>query len=208
MTTTGVDVVLFDLGGVLVELSGVGTFSEWMGNGVSHEEVWRRWLRSPAVRAFESGRIEAQPFADQLIAEFELRVDRDTLLMAFSGWPRGLFPGAADLVRGVRRHHVCATLSNTNALHWQRFIGEMQLDDLFDRHFASHLTGKLKPDQDVFEHVLASLACDPVRVVFVDDQPLNVEAARRAGMTAVLARGVEQAGQALAAAGVRGAAGQ
>ena len=204
-SNTGVDVVLFDLGGVLVELSGVGQFSEWVGNGVTHDQIWHRWLTSPAVRAFESGRIEPHPFADMLIAEFELPVGRDELLAAFTAWPRGLLPGAADLVKRVSRHQVCATLSNTNALHWERFIGEMQLEHLFHHHFASHLTGRLKPDPEVFEHVLASLECAPSRVLFVDDQPLNIEAARRAGLQAVLARGVAEAEQALAAAGVRGA---
>ena len=43
-------------------------------------------------------------------------------------------------------------------------------------------------------------------MLFVDDlKPLNIEAARRAGLQAVLARGVAEAEQALAAAGVRGA---
>ncbi len=50
------EVLLFDLGGVIVELSGV---PQWVARGGSRESerlVWERWLRSPTVREFECGR--------------------------------------------------------------------------------------------------------------------------------------------------------
>jgi len=57
--------------------------------------------------------------------------------------------------------------------------------------------GKLKPDREVFEHVADSLRCDPSEILFLDDQPLNVEAARQVGLEAVLTIGIEQATQVL-----------
>jgi glucose-1-phosphatase len=188
--------VVFDLGGVLIELSGVPTFNTWVGDHVTPDEIWKRWLTSPAVRAFERGQTGAEEFAEQLIDEFALPVNRQAFLDAFGSWPRGLFPGAADLIRRVDRRCVRATLSNTNALHWPRFLADFE--QLFDHHFPSHLTGKLKPDSDVFAHVIDALACQPGEILFLDDQPLNAEAARHAGITATVVRGVHEAEQALA----------
>jgi putative hydrolase of the HAD superfamily len=200
-------VVLFDLGGVLIELSGVATFRSWIGDELAAEEIWRRWLTSSAVRAFETGQIAPDVFADRLIHEFGLPVDRRQFLASFAGWPRGLLPGAAELVRRVDRRCIRATLSNTNVVHWSRLLEEFGLAGLFDRHFASHLMGKLKPDQEVFEHVIASLRCAPSEILFLDDQPLNVESARHAGMHAVLANGTRQAESILIANGLLPAAG-
>jgi HAD superfamily hydrolase (TIGR01509 family) len=38
-----------------------------------------------------------------------------------------------------------------------------------DHHFASHLTGKIKPDEEAFQHVLATLGCDDPETLFLDD---------------------------------------
>ncbi len=76
-------------------------------------------------------------------------------------------------------------LSNSNALHWPRVMGDMGLGPAFDRHFVSHLTGRIKPDADAFEHVVDSLGCMPAQVLFLDDNSLNVEAAQSFGMHAI-----------------------
>jgi glucose-1-phosphatase len=195
-------VVLFDVGGVLVELSGVPTMLAWMGDRHSPEELWKIWLTSPVVRAFETGRISPQSFADQLISELTLPVERDRLLAEFISWPRGLFPGALELVDRVPRRYIRATLGNSNALHWPRMMNELRLGPVFDHHFASHLVGKIKPDEEAFLHVTAALACKPEEVFFMDDNQLNVDAARRIGMATVRVKGPVEAEQALIEAGV------
>jgi len=194
--------VLFDVGGVLVQLNGVPTMMRWLGEGVSTEEMWRMWLTSPVVRAFESGRIPAEEFADRIIMEMNLPVGREELMTEFAQWTLGLYPGALELVDSVPRHYVRATLCNTNALHWPRLMTDLRLEQAFDRHFASHLMGKLKPDDETFTHVIGALECEPGEIVFIDDNLLNVEGAKRAGIRAFQVRGVEEARRALMEAGV------
>jgi putative hydrolase of the HAD superfamily len=184
--------VVFDMGGVLVELTGEPVFAAWCGGRFTTDEIWRRWLASPAVRAFERGHVEPEAFADRLIAEFELPVGREALLRTFDGWLQGPLPGALDLVRRVDPRLMRAMLSNSNVIHWERML-DMGFRDEFTHHFGSHLIGKLKPDEDVFEHVVRTLGCAAAEVVFLDDQPLNVAAARQVGLQAVLARGVKEA---------------
>jgi HAD superfamily hydrolase (TIGR01509 family) len=83
-------------------------------------------------------------------------------------------------------------LSNSNALHWPRVLNEMGLGPAFDRHFVSHLTGRIKPDLEAFEHVTDSLRCMPEHVLFLDDNVLNVEAAQSLGMHAIRVRGADE----------------
>jgi glucose-1-phosphatase len=199
---TSIRVVLFDLGGVLVELSGVPPLLAWMNNRITAEELWAMWLTSPAVRSFEMGQASPELFANQLIKEIGLPVEEQQFLTEFTGWPRGLFPGALELVRRVSSSYVRATLCNTNMLHWPRLMNEMMLADAFDHHFASHLIGKIKPDEDAFEHVIDTLDCDASAILFLDDNRLNVEAAQRIGIKAVQVKGVWEAERALLEAGV------
>jgi putative hydrolase of the HAD superfamily len=195
-------VVLFDVGGVLIELTGVPTLLAWLGHRLTAEELWRTWLSSSAVRAFETGRIGPDAFADRLIADLGLPVGRGEFLTAFTAWPRGVVPGAFDVVNRISPRYVRATLCNTNVLHWPRLVDEIGLGRLFEHHFASHLIGKLKPDREVFEHVVAELACEPSEILFIDDQPLNVEAARALGVDAAWVRDVQDVERVLTEAGV------
>ena len=154
------------------------------------EKLWQRWLTSTAVREFETGRIHHDLFARQLITEMALRIEPEEFLASFTHWPRGMFPGARELLNRIPSDYTLAALSNSNTLHWPRMMDELGLAAVFEHLFASHLIGKLKPDVEVFEHVLAELACDPAGVLYVDDNQLNVNAARSVGMRAELTRGV------------------
>ncbi len=49
--------------------------------------------------------------------------------------------------------------------------------------------GKLKPDGDYFLHIVERVDADPARVLFVDDNAINVEGARAAGLNAHVVRG-------------------
>lgn len=194
--------VLFDLGGVLVELKGVPTMLTWLGNNVSVDELWRMWLSSPVVRRFETGRAAPDEFADEIIRAMSLPVGKEEFLSAFSSWLTGLYPGALDLVRSVPERFTLATLSNTSVLHWSRLMTEFKLEEAFDSHFASHLTGRIKPDAEAFEHVADTLGCKSSAIFFLDDNTLNVEAAKKVGMHAVRVQGPTEAQRALAEAGI------
>nr|BAJ06937.1 haloacid dehalogenase-like hydrolase [uncultured bacterium] len=187
------EVALFDLGGVLVEFTGVPTLLSWIDGQMRPEELWRHWLTSPNVRAFETGAMEPEDFAELLIAELDLPVQRADFLDSFTHWPNGLFPGAMELISEIPRPIVRATLSNSNSLHWPRLMTEMGLSEAFDFHFASHLMGKIKPDKEAFEHVMSSLGSIPESILFLDDNQLNVDAALSLGIRAFRVQGVEEA---------------
>ena len=187
---------------MLVELSGVATVMGWVADRWTPAEVWHKWLHSPAVRAFETGRTDASTFATDLVQELELGVEPALFLESFAGWPTGLYPGAHELVARIPRHITRALLSNSNSLHWPRVEGEFGLGALFEHRFVSHLTGRIKPDRDAFEHVVSSLGCDAGQRLFPRRQPAERRSSPRSGMQAALARGIEEAEQALRQAGV------
>lgn len=199
-------VVLLDIGGVLVQLSGVTTILGWLHHEITAEELWALWLKSPSVRAFETGRMEPMEFADGMVSELGIDVSPRDFLDSFLQWPVGLFPGALEMLAGIPGCYRRAVLSNTNALHYPRLMHEMGLAGAFDHYFFSHLIGKVKPDAEAFRHVLDVLDCRAREVLFLDDNALNVDAARALGMHARVVQGVEDARQVLCESGLMASA--
>ena len=52
--------------------------------------------------------------------------------------------------------------------------------------FPSYLIGFLKPEKDAYEVVKYALKCDYPEIVFVDDKPQNVEAAKELGIYGIV----------------------
>jgi glucose-1-phosphatase len=199
-TGTGIRVVLFDLGGVLVDFGGVEPMRHYSGID-SEEELWARWLACPWVRTFERGGCSAESFAAGVVADWGLRLSPGEFRSGFRNWVGGPLPGAEALVREVRARRTVGCLSNTNRIHWED-RGSLWLVDVFDHRFLSFEMGLVKPDPEVFCHVCEALNVAPEDVLFLDDNAPNVEAAHAAGMQARQTRGVDQARAALVEAAV------
>lgn len=192
-------VILFDLGGVLLKLRDpISTF----GLDIDESEFLRTWIMSPSVRALESGQIHGEDFARRIVEEMALTMDWHELLRRFDSWPDSIYPQAIDLLGRIPSRYQCAILSNTNAAHWQRVDVPRHFGDRFDRFFLSYESGLLKPDQEAFLQVTESYACLPQEVLFFDDNPINVAAARNEGMAAVRIAGPDDLEPALMDAGV------
>src|SRR4051812_39327163 len=99
------EVILFDMGGVLVEFVGVSRLIEWTSGTLSVDELWRRWLASPSVRAFESGRGSAEEFAQAIVRELELPITPAAFIAEFAAWLTRVYDGAEELLTALKPHY-------------------------------------------------------------------------------------------------------
>ncbi len=185
------ELLLFDLGGVIIEVDTTGLRA--LGQkGKSDIDLWETWLTCEAVQQYESGKIADNAFARGVLEAFASSMPVDEFLRSFTAWPTGLYPGAADLLRSLRKKYKLAYLSNSNALHYPRFQHEWHIDTFFDYHFASFMMGYVKPHADIFRAVLDVLPIEANQIFFIDDNRLNVEMARSLGIRAEIARGIDE----------------
>jgi putative hydrolase of the HAD superfamily len=182
-------VLLFDLGGVLVEYDGFTAIRALLRQPLSEEALIAGFA---PVREFQTGALSADEFGDQIVSRLPLTTTAPAFLAAFETWSRALYPGAADLLGALRPHHRLVALTNTNVLHWRRNVEVLGVDALFERCFASHEIGLAKPDAAAYLHVLDALAVEATAVTFFDDQAVNVVAARQLGIDAHQVAGVEE----------------
>jgi len=183
------EVLLFDLGGVLVDFAGFEELAPLLPQTTTRATIQKRWIHSEAIGRFESGKITADAFAQRFVIEWQLPLAATEFLHHFSAWSRGLYPGAARLLESLKTNHRLACLSNTNEIH-----GPSQrqwLDGLVDSFFLSYEMGVVKPEAAIFDRTIRSLGVPASRIAFFDDTPVNVEAAAEAGMSAFHVTGLE-----------------
>jgi putative hydrolase of the HAD superfamily len=186
------ELLLFDLGGVLLEYSGVRDIHGVLSEKLTLEQTLKLVEATSEIwSAFETGLLTPQAFAESFGAHWPLGVSHEIFLAEFESWTRALYPGATELLDELRDGYRLALLSNTNALHWRRICEVLGVPALFERAFASHEVGLRKPSLEVYVHVLREMGVAPREATFFDDLEANVEAARRVGMRAYRVMGVD-----------------
>ena len=174
--------LLFDLGGVLVELGDELFPAQWF----SQEQCFdlKQWLSCSAALEFETGRISASEFIQKIKVDLRISATEAQILTAFTEWPKRLFPSTQALLERVSADYRVAVLSNTNEIHEPVLLRRFGLEKMVEDIFFSHRIGLSKPDEEAFLYVLNALGYAANEVVFFDDSFANVTAARAIGMTA------------------------
>ena len=185
--------LLFDLGGVLIEFSGLTDIHALLREPMSVEEVGALWQQTRAIGDFEVGSLTPKQFGEAFAASWPLAVSAAEFVSHYESWTRQLLPGAAELLEELRPRYRLAALSNSNILHWTRNDVVIGVQAYFDRAFSSHQLGLRKPDPVIYQRVLQELAVEAAEVVFFDDNLANVEAALAVGINAYRVEGVEAA---------------
>jgi putative hydrolase of the HAD superfamily len=183
----------------LIDFSGYEELSASLAEE-ERAEIRRRWIDSEPVRLFEIGAIKADEFASRFIAEWPLEIEADEFLREFMSWFRGLYPGAARLLRRLSQDYRIACLSNTNELHTS--LDREAVGEFMERCFFSNEIGLVKPQPEVFEHVARELGVPLHRIAYFDDTAVCVEAAERVGLRAYLVQGIDELEQCLVELGL------
>ena len=93
--------------------------------------------------------------------------------------------GAMAVVAEVRASGTpCHLATNQQSVRADHMRAVLRYEDVLDGCFYSYEMGAAKPDPAYFEHIVAALDLPADRLLFVDDRPDNVAAARSVGLMA------------------------
>jgi glucose-1-phosphatase len=197
-----VRVLLFDLGGVLVDYTGIRDMAALLRLSATEHEIRRRFESCPHVAAYCTGRLDRMEFGERMVRDWGLTVSTEQFLQEFRMWSRGLLPGAAELLSSLRQRFRLAALSNSNELHWERHTNDIGVTALFEVAISSHQVGSAKPDPAIYQEALERLDVAPEAITFFDDSRANVVAASALGMRAFQVEGIDALRQRLVADGL------
>jgi len=179
------DIVLFDLGNVLVSIH-PAAFTRHLG--IDATTAYRNYQQPimKIVRRYEGGQSTTEEYLDAMSKLFEGKYERDVLREAMLRVIGSPVAGMEEVVRSVGAKRATGLVSNTNELHFEYCRGFLPALRHLKRHYLSYVIGSLKPSEEYYRHVLSDLASPPDSVLFIDDLLENVEGARKAGMNAIL----------------------
>ena len=169
-----VDAALFDLDGVVRRFP---RDAEW------HDEVGAVAFVPGLLDQVVTGKITDEEWRAEVLRR--LGQSGAAAVAAWSASSGEVNDAVLALVREVRSRTRVGLLTNGTS-RLAADLDRLGIADEFDVIFNSCELGVAKPDLAIYELVCAKLGLEPASVFFVDDSPGHVDAARDAGLQAVL----------------------
>lgn len=185
MTILEIDWIVFDLGGVVINVDFNNFFSALPA--VATERVLAH--RAQIVQMFSQyenrsgGMLPDELFRDlrELLA---LPLEDQQIISAINAILGEEKQDVCGAIKKLAQNYQIACLSNTNHIHWEALTTRYQVFRFFRIQMASQLLGYSKPDQRIYQKAVEELSTVPERILFFDDKLENVEAAQRSGWNA------------------------
>lgn len=174
--------LLFDLGGVVVDWSGIVELAALSGQSV--DAAAAQFASSPIATGYERGEVDDNTFTAHMIESFNLPYSPAQFKLQWRMWVGEPFDDVIPTIKALGTRFTTACLSNTNAMHWDHLAGYVDVDTLFHHSFASHQIGAIKPEPRAFDIVCERTGFAAKDIVFFDDSQINIDAARAYGITA------------------------
>lgn len=210
----GIKNIIFDLGGVLLNIDFKKTFDAFAALGIENAhaindrpEVWQLFLD------LECGKVEKREFLERfrglvspslpkeglgwISRDGEPKeglgwISDDQITSAFNALLLDYPPERIRLVQELSKKYRVFLLSNTNAIHVEyynemlsREFGIENLDQLMEKAFYSNELGCRKPDKEIYQKVLKLADIKAEETLFIDDNEENVKAAEELGIKAI-----------------------
>ena len=198
------DVLLFDLGRVVLDIDFGNVMSVWAGHaGCTPAELAGRFAMNDSFRHHEVGQIDEAAFFASLRQSLGIGITDDQFLEGWNAIFAGEMPGIAPLLARAGKRLPLYAFSNTNPAHVAHF-SQAYADVLghFREVFLSSSIGLRKPDAEAYDHVVKAIGVPASRIVFFDDSAANIEGARACGLVAVHVTSPDDVAKALAALGI------
>jgi glucose-1-phosphatase len=198
------DALLFDLGGVVLEIDFKKALACWAGHAACEPaELTRRYLRGDMYHRHERGEISDAEYFASLRAALGIGISDDQFLEGWNAIFAGEKPDIGSLLARAAGQLPLYAFSNTNRPHVEYFSTEYAgVLGHFREIFLSSSIGLRKPEAAAYDHVVKAIGVPASRIVFFDDSAENIEGARARGLTAVHVTSPDDVGEALAALGI------
>ena len=182
--------IIFDLGGVILDLDESITYKELGKMGINTSELAHSKDLMEILSKFDTGIYTAPTFRKKMKALIgqEKMTDQkfdsiwDAMLLDI---PRERI----EAIEKVKKHYKIFLMSNTNVIHYDLYVRDLQLrfgynefDELFNKSYFSFAEHIEKPDPRFFELILDHEGLLPEETLFIDDTEKNIKVAQSLGI--------------------------
>jgi putative hydrolase of the HAD superfamily len=188
-TVTPYKALIFDLGGVLYNISYVATSRAFQSLGWNDfDAFYSQAAQSGWFDDLETGRISPEAFIQRVQIKLGTHLPPSEIIQAWNAILLELPLHRVEWLEQLSKHKPLYLLSNTNEIHleaiakadtdgrWNRLL------NCFQKAYFSCRVGMRKPDTEIFSHVLAENRLAPSEVLFVEDSEQHIRSANALGM--------------------------
>jgi HAD superfamily hydrolase (TIGR01509 family) len=186
--------IIFDLGGVIINLDIPKTISEF--NKLTNkpfESIYTQLHQSPIFDLFDKGQISEADFFFELNNSLDQPLTHKQLLNAWNAMLLDFPIHRLELLNQLKQRYRIFLLSNTNETHIAQFENDLyqhhgykNLEPFFEKVYYSCRINMRKPDREIFDFVLQENTLNASETIFIDDSPQHIEGALKTGIKAHL----------------------
>ncbi|HMM11004.1 MAG TPA: HAD family phosphatase [Bacteroidales bacterium] len=189
-TNINITDIIFDFGGVILDIDPQLTINELVNLGIKDVDVFSSAaFQQGVVEKLERGIITPEVFRDK-IREFAGKALKDQDID--DAWNALLLDIPKERIKAIeaaKQHYGIYLLSNSNEIHYELYVRDLQLrfgyrefDQLFDKAYFSFDLHMSKPNPEIFEFVIHQHRLNPANTLFIDDTLMHIEAAAALGL--------------------------
>jgi putative hydrolase of the HAD superfamily len=189
MLTEDLEAIIFDFGGVIINIDYNATIDAFKALGIDNfEELYSQADQSNLFDDIETGKISPQHFINGLLHLLPAGTTANQVVQAWNAMILDVPAERIELLLELRSKHKIYLLSNTNAIHidcalrrWNNATN-MRMDQVFNHVYFSHEMRMRKPSVGIFNEVCAGQGLYPKNTLFVDDSIQHIEGAKQIGL--------------------------
>lgn len=190
---TGTRNLLFDLGGVIIDLDQARCIAALTALGDTHaKEMLQLYAQQGEFMKLEEGAMSATEFLDYMRRRIGRKASDKEIIDAINEFLIGIPVERLQLLRQLRKRFKVFMLSNTNPIMFDTKITDLFMQEglsvshYFDDIFLSYRLKASKPNAEIFEKVIEQAHIIPQETLFFDDSQKNLETATALGFKTVL----------------------
>ena len=179
--------IIFDLGGVILNLDYIKTENEFKKIGVLHfKELYNQKKQTVLFDDFEKGKITPEDFISSFKESENLKIKEIDFINAWNAMLLEIPVEKLEFIENLKKNYKIFLLSNTNEIHIKKFEDDLRKKNMlkqfykcFDKIYYSSRMGKRKPDENCFTQVLEDNELRAENTLFIDDSIQHIEGAKK-----------------------------
>lgn len=188
-----IETLVFDLGGVLLNLNKQACIDAFKSLGFENVELYlNEYEQRGLFGQLEDGSLSAEQFHLAVQEILGSHVTTAQIDAAFNSFLQDIPEYKLDMLSELKQQYNILMLSNTNGIMFDHICqGEFSkqqlcVHDYFDELYLSYQMGCAKPNAEIFEQMIAQSGLNPARTLYLDDAPRNIEASLPFGFQTLL----------------------
>ena len=174
---------VFDLGGVLSVPMVSKKLYEQIKWKVSYEEFLDKFNNSEESIKVHKGEISTKEFFEYLKRYMDDNITLEEFKNIYVNNNK-FFNDTIEIIKKLKNlGYKVYLLSNLKEIDYEKFIKHFDIS-IFNELFLSFKLDMLKPNDDIYQHVINKLNTKPENIYFFDDNKENVEGAIKNGINA------------------------